>query len=256
MKILFCVCTLLLLLLLTSCDGFTSASVPMVEAGKGAQPITEGEYRLMLPEAKEAILTGLVLKPVGDHYVASFASQCKLQLSLEALGNLQPDDAGEIDKFTKESDAQIARGIASMLDITEYFAPLGMEADPVLPAAYRGFVLAPLAGSYYIQQTPLTFPVEQWPATKDRPKPSWNFKVVKVGEGSVEFYGSEAASVEASKALFGTTRSCDAQGKCSDVAKVAKFTDTAEVNRQIAVRAVREFSSKLVLQSRLEKVSR
>lgn len=240
---------------LMSCDGFTSAEVPMVEAGKGVQPIAEGEYRLMLPQAREPVLTGVVLERAGDHYTARFASHCKLQLSLAALGKLQPGDSAEIEKFTRESDAEIARGIATMLDLTEYFAPTGMEAGDV-PAAYRGFVLAPLERSYYIQQTPLTFPVAQWTPSKDRPKPRWNFKVLKVGAESVEFYSSEAASVEASKALFGTTRSCDQQGKCEDVAKVAKFTDAAELNRQIVVRAVRDFPSKLVLQSRLEKSGR
>ena len=240
---------ILAVLALTSCDEFQSSTVPIVEPGKAVQPLAEAEYQLFLgADSATPFITGMYLKKADDHYQFSYLALSKVTISPDVFRGLGVADEAQLAKFFSGTEAEVLSTAAGIFDSLpgsrSSESDLSPEQNEIM-ARFSGFTLGPLEAGYYVHQEPATFSPQLWPATKAKPKPGWRISVAKVEGSSLTLFDSDAACLKASKAIFGTRRQCDSNNKCDDVAVVTNFTDTAELNRQIVLRAVREFPADL-----------
>lgn len=242
-----------------ACVEFDSTTVPIVEQGKGVHPIEDGEYQLFLSATSVSPLqTGIYLERTADHYRVRYLPMAKTTFSLDVFRGMPGFDEAAISKDAPpESSEELLEGAAAFLEMLEGDAPGGAPPPSDTSPAQRallqeaaGFSMAALENGYFVHQTPATFLPSRWPVSKEHEKPRWSVKAVRVEGTTITFYESAAASASASKAIFGTRETCR-NDTCETVLNVDKFTDTAELNRQILLRAVRDFGSELKLKYRL-----
>jgi hypothetical protein len=240
-----------------ACDPFQSSPVPLAEPSKSAQPLPEGSYDYFIGRsATVPIQSGIYLSKVEGRYRAHYVSTAKTTLSLAVLNGEEEIDVAETQTWSPESVTAALQEVEIIIGLPGKI--LGRSRDgqwsaeqTALLAAVSGFALSPLESSYFVYQEPGTFPVVRWPSSKEHPRPSWTLRIAKVEGDSMVIFNTAKASVRASESLFGTEESCDSVGVCKREAKITQFTDSAELNRQILVRAVREFAQELDFSARL-----
>jgi hypothetical protein len=260
------VVVLVSLLALASCKGFSTSNVPVVETGKGEHPVPDGEYTYFATQtATLPIQTGVYLAAKEDHYEVRYLATSKTTISAGILRqtfarsdpkeNAEFEDALSKLKTMSEYEFLNSVGAASLTTSSLTTNVDNLTADQAkFLGGYTGFTLGTLEKGYYVYQTPASFAPERWPRSDANEKPEWTIRVAKIDGTSIQFLDSSEACLSASKALFGTTPSCDNEGKCTDQAKVDSFTDTPDLNRQIVLRAVKQFASELRPNGRLARV--
>jgi len=254
------------LLALAACKGFSTSNVPIVEVGKGDHPIPEGEYPYFASQtATLPIQTGVYLANKDDHYEVRYLATSKTTISAGILRQTfvraDPKENAEFEealsklKTMSEYEFLNSVGGASLTtsSLTTNVDNLTGDQAKFL-SSYTGFTLGALEKGYYVYQTPASFAPERWPRSDANEKPEWTIRVAKIEGSSIQFLDSAEACLSASKALFGTRSQCDSSGNCTDEAKVDSFTDTPDLNRQIVLRAIKQFASELHPNGRLARV--